>query len=835
MSRYGGERIKRSLAHFIVGKGVSALASMLAMLLVVRALSIDYFAAYTVLIALVDTITIVSGLGIAQALLRYVPVLYARHFQRSLKAFLVQLMCIRTAFLMLVVGLIYLSASFLAPFIGLTNYVPIFQLFLLVILLRSSVFFISQILESTLHQGIAQIGFSTAAIIRLIGMVYLINQGDVHLNQVVWVEIVGELASVIIMLYGLLEVVSTQKKEDLIVTDNGKWLAENKKAVAHFSITAYMQHLTLLPYGANTNRIIGGSLLSVSALAAYGFAFTLYDYIKRYLPTYLLSGLIRPVIVARFSEHRNFSTAAKLCSQVLQINFVLIAAILTMLSVGGQEMLMAVSAGKYGYQSLILLFAMLAILLLETQRQQLDLLVQLIERNQFLISSNLFLSSSVLIAIGLIPKLGAVAFPIANALGLFLANHRVITRLKSIDCAFENDWFSTARTASIALIAVAVGWLVKLYGMSWICAVLMALAVYSGFTYLFCKNYLKGFLNDIFAKAMPLPAIDAPTTCNQPKIAFGVLSSKQSQAAIDEIAGLVSPHPVYVHHDFTKQPNFAPSADNVIVLTKPTQTAWGDWSLVEASYILLQTALKDESVTHFQLLSEACLPIKSIKSFEDYLISQQPDAMIDLLSLDDLDARYSHGWRYFYTNKWLMNFNRRFSVLMWSQQKSFSTKSSVNLTLARQTGSIFQPIILFFGRVYFAILSRLSTEALNTQGLQQLAIGGQWFCVNRRTMLWLMHARNHYVTLTSHYQQCPIPDESYVHTLIQHAKLSGIDLTVYPSNHALFWHNNDTGPDALSEKDCNALFNSNKFFARKFSLDQDDVVRKKIMTVLLDK
>ncbi len=86
--RYGQARIKRGLFNFALGKGVSALAGMAAIVMVIRALSVQSFAAYSVLVALVEIVTAISRLGLAQALLRYaVPELYAKHFQVSLRRF----------------------------------------------------------------------------------------------------------------------------------------------------------------------------------------------------------------------------------------------------------------------------------------------------------------------------------------------------------------------------------------------------------------------------------------------------------------------------------------------------------------------------------------------------------------------------------------------------------------------------------------------------------------------------------------------------------------------------------------------------------------------------
>lgn len=47
-------------------------------------------------------------------------------------------------------------------------------------------------------------------------------------------------------------------------------------------------------------------------------------------------------------------------------------------------------------------------------------------------------------------------------------------------------------------------------------------------------------------------------------------------------------------------------------IKKHYDTEWGKLSLVEATVAMLQEALADESLTHFILLSEACVPIKSL-------------------------------------------------------------------------------------------------------------------------------------------------------------------------------------------------------------------------------
>lgn len=832
-TRYGGERIKRGLLHFALGKGISALAGIFAMLLVIRELSVEAFAAYSVLVALVEMLTAISGLGLAHALLRYVPELYSRHYQVSLRNFVYGALGLRTSLLLLAALVAYVFSDKLAPQIGLGNAIMAFQAFLVVVLLRSTTHFLSQILESTLHQGLVQIGFTVATLVRLLGMLYLLQGGGVQLVDVIWVEAIGDALSLFIMLVGVVRVVTTTETESVAPEDDGGWLRRHLRQIAKFALAGYVQHLAITPYGGHTNRLVGGGMLSVGAMAAYGFAQSLYEYMKRYMPAQMLVGLIRPVVVARYCERRDFWVAAKMCGQVLQINILLIVGMFGVLMVGGGEMLSAISAGKYGAEALLILVALFIVLLLETQRQQLELLVQTVERYQFLISTNVLLASSVILAVALLPMLGAVAFPAANALGLLAANAWVQRQMKSADFHFNHDWFSTLRILLLCVAAVGVGEVSKLLGLPWYLATAITMLVYALLVFVVCGGVVRNFVQDLTGKRKtPLPDLGEASVAPI-KIVFGVLSSKQSSGAIDEIAAAVYPHPVYVHHDFSKQPDFSPGSANIRVLSNPVTTAWGDWSLVEASYRLMQAAMEDPAMTHFQLLSEACLPVRPIRDFETYLSSEQPDVMIDILSLEDEDALFSHGWRYCQRTSLSLRIVRRASVWIWGKPVSYRPVCSVNLRLGNPADGLVSRVKSILGRLILHGYARSAQELLARNGLSHFAIGGQWFGASRRAVMWLLQARNVCVTFTRHYQRCHIPDESYLHTLLLNAQHAGVPLRVYPSNHALFWDECGTGPDMLKPQDIGRVRASGKFFSRKFSLSVADPVRHSFTTATL--
>ena len=52
--------------------------------------------------------------------------------------------------------------------------------------------------------------------------------------------------------------------------------------MANFAVSGYVQHLVALPFGSNMNRLVGGRLLGNIPMANFGFATSLYEYMKRY-------------------------------------------------------------------------------------------------------------------------------------------------------------------------------------------------------------------------------------------------------------------------------------------------------------------------------------------------------------------------------------------------------------------------------------------------------------------------------------------------------------------------------------------------------------------------
>jgi O-antigen/teichoic acid export membrane protein len=502
-ANFSGERIRSGLIHFLLGKVVSSIAGFGAVILLVRHLSINEFAQYSVLFALVEYFTAISGFGLLHAATRYVPEMFAKGQYRSLQQFTKVVVGLRLLLLLLIAGIAFVYAPQLASMLQLEQALDAFRVFCMVAFIRAGGHFLSMILESTLHQGRVQLAYSIASIGRFMGMLWLVHIGKIDLIQVLYVEAATDLIAFIMMLAALF--IRAQGNTPRDAADDGHWLRQNLAQVWRLAKTGYLQHLASLPFGSNTNRLLAGHLLGAFAVASFGYSQSLYEYFKRYLPAQLLVGMLRPIIIARFAQSGRFEDAADVSRGIFLINFVLLGGAFVAIGGAGTELLSFISAGKYGQDAAYILLALLGVLLLETNRLQLELLVQAVEGYELLIWSNLLLSVSAVLGYVGSHYLGAVAFPLANLAALLLSNRWVGAQLAKRGYRYAPDGLTVFKVSMAILVALgfclAVNWK---WPDQWLFAMLFSLILYSGFVHVIAFKQIAAFVRSLTSnKSVP--------------------------------------------------------------------------------------------------------------------------------------------------------------------------------------------------------------------------------------------------------------------------------------------------------------------------------------------
>ena len=229
------------------------------------------------------------------------------------------------------------------------------------------------------------------------------------------------------------------------------------------------------------------------------------------------------------------------------------------------------------------------------------------------------------------------------------------------------------------------------------------------------------------------------------------------------------------------------------ILSARNKVYWGDLSQVETEYLLLETASAKESYSYYHLLSGTDLPIQT----QDYIHSFfQINAGKEFVEYwfgnrhqKDLKRKIS---RYYFFTKHLKRNNSKWHVI---------TAPCRNLALIAQK------------MVHFHRKQEVEFRK-----------GSQWFSITHNFCLYLLEKKS-FVLQRFRYTLCP--DEIFVQTLLWNSpfkkNIYHIEENHIGSMRLIDW--NRGNPYTWKMQDYTELTNSDKLFARKFSSQEEELIK----------
>lgn len=415
---YSLSKIRHALRYFLLGKSATALTALLMLALITRALPTQDFAVYVSLQAIVLIIGAVTSFGINQSLIRYVPELRANGNNAAIY---------RRAFVgigsrALIIGaacaLVAATATYWAPALSLqsTSWSVIVG-FMAVGWFRLVERFTSNLFQSLLWQGLSQTVLALSGLIKLAGAAYLLHAGLLTLEALIALELVAELLAVMLLFAGLWHRWRTDPDRH---RGDANWWRIHSQRVGRYARWAYLSSVLSVAYGSAPNRLIAARFLAPELVAAFGFADAVGVLVRRFMPAKLLQGLIKPILIARFSERKDFSDLNRKVNLNFRLNSVLLCGLAMLLMTVGTETLDWVTNHKYG-SSAPLLAAMLIALLFDGWRAQIELACEVVELPRISLIGNIAVISSLVSAVLLIGLLGVWGLVLASILGQVLS------------------------------------------------------------------------------------------------------------------------------------------------------------------------------------------------------------------------------------------------------------------------------------------------------------------------------------------------------------------------------------------------------------------------------
>lgn len=372
-AHFSFQKLKRSLTHFAIGKVVSGIIGILTLLLLVRALSPNDFGVYVTLLALFEVVQLGSSFGLLASAQRYVTDCRISGTGKQLKQLVRNLLIWRLITLSLVSAVFWLISKPLMQYFGIADNQHVLDIYLIVIVSEGVSRLLDLIFESLLLQGQAQVSILVRNGAKLIGFAILFfSLSEVTLFSVIQVEVITTVLGMIISV-GLVYQYLNKVKAD---RDQNKMLAGYKfpKTFNRFSYQFYLAQLVGLAYGPDVVKMLVAKIFGMVEAAVFGFAFAVITILRRYMPAYLLLGMVRPIFVAKKTSGATFGEVNELMNLVLKINVFFLVPVMLFFLLYGEEFSVWVTHGKYP-QAGHLLVAMSVLLGLQTLHGILGVLV----------------------------------------------------------------------------------------------------------------------------------------------------------------------------------------------------------------------------------------------------------------------------------------------------------------------------------------------------------------------------------------------------------------------------------------------------------------------------
>lgn len=420
---YSLRNIRRSAGHFLLGKAGSAVLTFLAFALTARLLGTDHYGTYASLMAGLELALGLSTLGMDWATGRFLPE-YRIRAQRSQLALFMAATCGLQAGLLLLVGLVmaFNAASLAAP-LGLADSV-LLQLYGAVLVAEGIARVVrDQMLGLLLAQRAAQLATVARGVVLvscLLAAPWLVNAvGVTALRWVALAELCAAVAGLLVGAAALARIVARHRPDDA-QPDVPEWHPPSWRRVAVIARDAYASMLLLIPAGGAVLTLTLGSMAGPQAAGAFGFVRGLTEQVRRFLPIEMFLGLIRPGIVARYAQHRDFAILNRQIALVFVVSVLAALPVLALLM--AQAPLVARFIGGPSFTDAAPLLAVWsASLLLFTHRRALEVVANTAERSAACIVGSAVLAMSPLAMAMLLwsgaPVAVALAAPLLADLG----------------------------------------------------------------------------------------------------------------------------------------------------------------------------------------------------------------------------------------------------------------------------------------------------------------------------------------------------------------------------------------------------------------------------------
>ncbi|WP_338844576.1 hypothetical protein V8J88_13110 [Massilia sp. W12] len=344
---YQAAQVARQAKWFALAKLAVAVIALATQFVLVRALAVEDYAAYTIFISCLSVLVFCTMYGVDRIAYRFVPPLRQQGRWRELCWLFVSLSGVRIATILLFLGLLWLGQRWLpAQLWQVLQSAPWAALLYALALGGSDSFPVyCNALGLQSRQAFLQMG---ATCLRMALLLWLGFAGQTGFIAVAWMMAGTE---VLLALALKLSLVLELRKIARAHPASGRlqfgfaW-----GRLWRDSISTQFAYLVNLPFRGVFLRLIVGSVASPVVVAAFGFFQTLADRAYQLTPMFLMRGMLEPTLAADYAEKRDPQRIRLVMALLLRVNAAILCAAVMLLAGCGKELIDLATHGRYGSQ-----------------------------------------------------------------------------------------------------------------------------------------------------------------------------------------------------------------------------------------------------------------------------------------------------------------------------------------------------------------------------------------------------------------------------------------------------------------------------------------------------
>jgi O-antigen/teichoic acid export membrane protein len=461
---YPVAKLRRALVLFAGGRAVQALGRMALVLAVVRLLAPEDYGAYMLIVGISEMLLQTFSLGILPVGQRFLPQLLDSASPRDVRRFMLGISAVQFCVLLIVVRVCWGYWDDLLPLAGfdtlqIEHSRPAVWLLLFVPAFR----FVADLLETLLAQGKAQTARALMPLGRLIGIGAVLLAGvEITLERILYID---SAVTVVCLLVAWLFMIGCL---NAVASPNAPQPLPVKAMLRH---AWHMSAVDLMGSASAPGaiRIVLASTLGIAESGLFAFLQSLERLVSRYLPSVLLRGLVRPMMISRIGRKNGVELMELGAALLRKSNLLIIAAGAMVIFFGGDRIVSMASGGRFPGSGDTLLL-MLLVLSVTSQRLVLEMLMQIFNQTHILRVTALLAP----VALGLVWLSAGYGLNVAilvSASGVAVANTITMARLRSITGEFRPDWRGTSGIVLPAIIGALFGYAVQTILGTWVAAV----------------------------------------------------------------------------------------------------------------------------------------------------------------------------------------------------------------------------------------------------------------------------------------------------------------------------------------------------------------------------